>query len=374
MSVGVVILVTTLFLSPFACAAAGVSEGNAVGSDKSGGSLAHQKLEVHLFGGDMRPGAPLARWYRDIGITDVWLYPVHGAFPQDQAPETQRSLPQLAEDGILGAYGANAIRYWWFERPVPDYFYYMDSQGADPGKDVIWGTTERAEARWAEVCGNIQRIYGSVRDAGFAGIVYDNEAYYSYAGPAKRWLWEGHEGQLGPTGNYYRRGKQVGSAIMSVWPNPRVMMVYSFGYPGEYWWYKGFKDSGVDLYLAVEHTYGAGPAKSGDQWYQHWWRPGKLTGIVEWKRSVFRFLKDNRHVVPGLFPIDFGTGLPNYEFRYFKEQLQQASALAGDGPFSVWLWPQGDFSPERWNDIRFPPGISANDYVNLLKSYSLQNE
>ncbi|MBE3143605.1 MAG: hypothetical protein IMZ61_06740, partial [Planctomycetes bacterium] len=44
------------------------------------------KIQIHLFGGDVSPAAPLAKWYRELGITDVWLYPLKGAFPQDQKP------------------------------------------------------------------------------------------------------------------------------------------------------------------------------------------------------------------------------------------------------------------------------------------------
>ena len=331
------------------------------------------RIEFHLFGGDMTPGAPLASWYKNIGITDVWLYPVNGAFPQDQPRDTQLNVAQMEANGILATYRKNNIHFWWFERPVPDYMYYVDSRVPGAPRDVIWSSSATADARWKSICDGIRSLYGGARNAGFEGIVYDTEAYYSYKGQGIPWLWQGHEGQLGPLGNYYLRGKQVGDAILSVWPNARVMLVYSFGYLAEYWWYKGLQDSGVDVFLAIEHTYGAGPAKAGDHWYQHWWRPGMLAGVVSDKRSSFDFIPDDRHIVSGLFPIDFGTKNLNYEFRYFMEQISQARRLSGGGPFAVWIWPQGPFTPDSWQSVAYPEGVSANDYFELMRSSSLQN-
>ena len=330
------------------------------------------KIQYHLFGGDMRIGAPLAPWYRQIGITDVWLYPLQGAFPQDQRTEDQKSVDDLQREGILRSYNANGIRYWWMERPVPDYLYVIQSRSSDASPGVIWSSGESPDAAWKAICEGIRLTYGGARAAGFEGIVYDNEGYYSYVGPGKPWLWQGHDQELGPQGNYYTRGVQIGKAILSVWPEARVMMVYAIGYPGEYWWYKGFHDSGVDLYLAVEHTYGAGPAKAGDQWYQHWWRPGELKGVVQEKRAFFNFLPDDRHVVSGLFPIDFGAHAPNYDFKYFREQIEQASTLSGSGPFAVWIWPQGEFTPESFRSVAYPAGVTAEDYLGVMRSTSLQ--
>ena len=71
----------------------------------------------------------------------------------------------------------------------------------------------------------------------FAGLVYDNEGYYS--GVCKdpnpvSCLWYQTSafdtkvnGKL-VRGNYYKRGKQIGAAILSAWPDVKVKMVYGF--------------------------------------------------------------------------------------------------------------------------------------------------
>ena len=92
-------------------------------SRAGGNASPSRRIPVHLFGGDLREGAPLAPWYHKIGITDAWVYPLKGAFPQDQRPEAQRTVAELSAAGTLDAYRKNGVRYWWFERPVPDFFY-----------------------------------------------------------------------------------------------------------------------------------------------------------------------------------------------------------------------------------------------------------
>ncbi len=360
-----------LMVAAVACAlgfagAPAVQAGGTPEGQTTPGSL----LAVHLFGGDMRPGAPLAAWYHEIGITDVWLYTVKGAFPQDQDPATQRDPGQLEADGILDSYRQNRVRYWWFERPVPDYLYYNESGSPAAPREVIWSSGASTDAAWASVCEAIADVYPRVRAAGFEGIVYDNEAYYSYQGPGKPWLWQGNERQLGPQGNYYLRGRQVGDAIIRAWPGAKVLMVYSFGYDGEYWWYRGFHDAGVDVFLAVEHTYGAGPPHAGDQWYQHWFRGMHLPATVAWKRAIFNFLPDDQHVISGLFPIDFSAGLQNYDLRYFRQQLQEAQGLSAGNRGAIWLWPQGDFSPQSWEAVHYSDGSTAADYLAALRAVS----
>jgi len=139
---------------------------------------ASRRVEVHLFGGDMTEGAPLAPWYRQIGITDVWLYPFRGAFPQDQLPETQLTSDDLRRTGALRAYRQSGLRIWWFERPVPDVLYTR----AKREDSHLWDDSPATDAVWDEVCRNVTAIYPGARRGGFAGLVYDNEAYYSYQG------------------------------------------------------------------------------------------------------------------------------------------------------------------------------------------------
>jgi hypothetical protein len=328
------------------------------------------RIDIHLFGGDLGPGAPLAAWYRSVGITDVWLYFVKGVFPQDQPPESQLDLASLEDTGVLAGYRREGIRFWWFERPVPDYLYYLNMGLAELESDGIWGRSPSVDRIWESIGISIANTYGRVRNAGFSGLVFDNEAYYSYKGSGTPWLWEGHSRELGLNGNYYRRGLQVGQYIQAAWSGAHIIMVYGIGYPGEYWWYRGFHDSGVDLFLAVEHTYGAGPWKPGDQWYQHWWSPLQLKGVIASKREVFDFIEDDRHILAGLFPIDFTLKSQNYAFRYFAQQLGQAAQLSGNVPFGVWIWPQGPFTPDSWQTINYTDKSSFADYWEIMKSYS----
>ena len=151
----------------------------------------------------------------------------------------------------------------------------------------LWDRSPETDRAWADVCAKIRTIYPQVKAAGFRGVVYDTESYYSYqgdeAGLQKPWVWGGHASQYGPQGMYYRRGQQMGAAMKTAWPGIRVIMVYAFGYPGERWWYEGVRDAGVTLLLGPEHTYGAGPPGDlGAAWYQSWWqgRQQRHTGVA----------------------------------------------------------------------------------------------
>ncbi len=336
-----------------------------------GDAVPSRRTEVHLFGGDVNAGAPLASWYHGIGITDVWLYPMKGAFPQDQRPETQQSAEQLGKAGVLEAYRKNAIRYWWFERPVPDYAYETQKRPDAPGVN-LWDNSEPTRVFWAGVCERVSKIYAEARKAGFEGVAYDGEAYYSFKGDAsgkeKPWVWGGHEDQYGVGGNYYKRGLQVGKAVQAVWPGARVIMVYAFGYSGERWWYQGFKDAGLDVYLGLEHSYGAGPARPGGQWYQSWWGGKKTKATCDSKREAFPFIVDNKHMIAGLFPLDYGPKVPNYEAKYFREQLASAANDDPAGPIAVWLWPP--ISPEGLKGIQYMAGDNAAAYLQVLRDFS----
>ena len=331
-----------------------------------------RRVDVHLYGGDITAGAPLASWYHEIGITDVWLYPLRGAFPQDQRPDSQKTAEDLVRAKTLENYRKNAIRYWWFERPVPDFLYLVGKQ-KDLPKSHVWDDDPKTDARWNDICRRIREIYPTARRAGFAGVVYDNESYYSYAGDEqgkeKPWIWGGHADQYGTSGNYYRRGVQVGRAIRDAWPEARVIMVYAFGYEGERWWYQGVKDGGVDVLIGPEHTYGAGPGDLGSLYYNCWWNGRKTKATCDEKRRQFPFATSNQQVLAGLFPIDFGTRKPNYLARHFREQLVSA-ATEDTTPIHVWLWPQGPFTPESWQSVTYARGDRAEDYLKALREFS----
>jgi hypothetical protein len=332
-----------------------------------------RRVEVHLYGGDTRNGAPMAAWYHSIGITDVWLYPFRGAFPQDTAAEDQRSVADVEQGGTLEEYRRQNIRYWWFERPVPDFFYVKHKTSAFP-QAHLWDSSDLSNRLWEEVVDKISATYAEVRRAGFRGVVFDGEAYYSYqgdeSGNEKPWLWAGHSAEYGKAGNYYRRGLQIGRVICKVWPESKVIMVYAHGYEGEKWWYRGVQDGGVDLYLGLEHTYGAGPGELGNQWYQSWWQGRNTKQTCDWKRTVFPFVKSHARMIAGLFPIDFGKKAPNYRARYFRQQVSQAAGADPQGPIPVWIWPQGPFTPQRWQEIEYADGDDAEEYLQVLRDYS----
>ena len=336
-----------------------------------------RRVEVHLYGCDTDKGAPLALWYRSVGITDVWLAYPKGAFPVDAGPESQGiySLDELKAAGTLGAYRKNHIRYWWFERPVPDFFYER-SKRPDFPQSHLWDSSTETDVLWTDVCHKIKSIYPQVREAGFSGIVYDSESYYSYQGDVpgkeKPWVWGGHDDQYGTNGNYYKRGLQMGKAINSVWPKAKMIIVYAFGYTGESWWYRGIQDGGVNLYIGPEHTYGAGPTDQdlGDAWYQSWWQGRKTKETCDWKRTQFPFIRDNQHVNAGLFPLDFGTKKAMYRAKYFREQLAGAANEDPQGPIPVWIWASGPFTPEGFQSIKYASGETAEDYLGALRDYS----
>jgi hypothetical protein len=147
-------------------------------------------------------------------------------------------------------------------------------------------------------------------------------------------------------------------------------MVYAFGYEGEAWYYRGVKDGGADFYIGPEHTYGAGPPERGNQWYQSWWQGRKTKDTCDWKRAQFSYIADNQHVMAGVFPIDFGAKTPNYRAEYFHEQLQSAAEADSKGPIAVWIWPQGPFTPQSWQEVKYASGESADDYLQVLREYS----
>lgn len=331
--------------------------------------VAERRTEVHLFGADMTDGAPLAAWYQSIGLTDLWLYPFKGIFPQDQRPEDQRTPEQAAE--LLEAYRAHNLRCWWMERPVPDVFY----QVANGEGRHLWDGSPETDKLWDDVCRRVAETYPRAKAVGFRGVVYDNESYYSYQGDEKGdekpWVWGGHSAEYGEQGHYYLRGLQVGRAIKQAWPEAKVVMVYAFGYEGERWWYQGFQDAGLELYVGPEHTYGAGPKDLGDAWYQSWWQGRDLVATCDWKRTQFPFVRDNTRFMAGLFPIEFTTKKPNYRARYFREQMSQAANADPAGPIPVWIWPQGPFTPESWEQVQYAAPDTAESYLQAMRDYSV---
>ena len=72
----------------------------------------------------------------------------------------------------------------------------------------------------------------------------------------------------------------------------------------------------------------------------------------------------------GLFPIDFMARKPNYRARYFREQLSQAANSDPAGPIPVWIWPQGPFTPESWQQVRYAGTDTADSYLQAMREFS----
>jgi hypothetical protein len=149
-----------------------------------------------------------------------------------------------------------------------------------------------------------------------------------------------------------------------------MIMVYAFGYRGEYWWYKGFADAGINLSLGIEHTYGAGPMELGEVWYQSSWQGKTLKRICDDKRKSFDFILDNQHIVAGIFPLVLDDMKPNYSSLDFEQQMRSAALEDSKGAISVWLWTQGAFTQERLDKIQYPKNDSSEKYISILKRYS----
>jgi hypothetical protein len=200
------------------------------------------------------------------GVTDAWIPYLQGAFAVDccqtRTPAGDAafergglhaglvSLEQAKHEKLVDSYVSAGIRPWFMERPVPD-FEWTSTAGAI-GPELWNGSSAHADAGWAELAKNITEVYPRVKQLGFAGLVFDNEGYYSgtctvNATPVSC-LWDQHDAQTGRISeSYYKRGKQVGDAIAGVWPGARITMVYGFPYQGLIEWVRGAFFSPIGL-------------------------------------------------------------------------------------------------------------------------------
>eukprot|EP01045_Picozoa_sp_COSAG04_P008707 COSAG04_NODE_488_length_13495_cov_24.281257_12_plen_377_part_00 len=248
-----------------------------------------RRLSVAYYGApNSNVSAADAAFFKSVGVTDAWTPYLAGAWPVDccdcRRPGHESkscatdakggaavyakeglhgglvSLQQAKDERLVETYQAAGINTWFFERPVPDYQW--TGAAGTIGKG-LWNNSDEIDASWAALAVNISTVYPQVKAMGFAGLVYDNEGYYSKTckdpGPVSC-LW--HErsafdktvgGKL-VRGNYYKRGKQVGAAIAAAWPNAQVIMVYGFPYPGLVQWAQGHIDAGVRVQIGTEHT------------------------------------------------------------------------------------------------------------------------
>jgi len=82
-------------------------------------------------------------------------------------------------------------------------------------------------------------------------------------------------------------------------------------------------------------------------------------------------MQSNQHMIAVLFPIDFGKKAPNYLARCFREQVSQTANSDPHGLIPIWIWPQGPFTYDLWQEIVFAAGDTAEDYLQVLRDYSL---
>eukprot|EP01052_Picozoa_sp_SAG31_P027586 SAG31_NODE_2592_length_5424_cov_1.685258_4_plen_278_part_00 len=221
-----------------------------------------RRLSISYYGAPSNVTAETASFLRSVGVTDAWVPYLSGAFGVDCCDcrrighrsgvctmDAKSSATAYAKEGLHGGlvslqrikheqmvetYAKAGIKAWFFERPVPDFEW--TGMAGTIGK-AMWNSSAEVDARWAALVANISTVYPQVKALGFAGLVYDNEGYYSGVckdpGPVSC-LWHQSSafdatvnGKL-VRGNYYKRGKQVGAAILAAWPDVRVKMVYGF--------------------------------------------------------------------------------------------------------------------------------------------------
>ena len=107
-----------------------------------------------------------ASFLQSVGVTDVWIPYMQGAFAVDCCHTNAYaagglhagllSLQQAKHDKLIETYAGAGIKSWFFERPVPDYEW--TGQPGTIGPDM-WNTSDKIDARWAEVVRNISTVY-----------------------------------------------------------------------------------------------------------------------------------------------------------------------------------------------------------------------
>ena len=309
----------------------------------------------------------LPAFYRSLGFTAVWTPYVQGAFAVDVADWA--ALPTVAEvvaSGTLRQYASAGLAVHFFERPVPSWLWVRYQQLRGPTDNTtLWDDTPLADALWAQAASNISRVYPQVRAAGYQGLVYDSEDYY---GQGVFWMLAAH---AGPNGSYYRRGRQVGTAIAAAWPDVNLTDVYGIPEPGWRWFLRGLQDGGVRLRAGLEHTYGAGPCQPGAPWYTCWWRHNSTWAVAQADlQSLTPAFANATAVAPrvaaGLFPFDLSASpKANYLLEYFAQQLHSALCDGPAGPLPVWLWVPGALNATTWAALP-----DHQQYQSLLSSYT----
>ena len=59
------------------------------------------------------------------------------------------------------------------------------------------------------------------------------------------------------------------------------------------------------------------------------------------------------------------------DFLHLILQVSQTANSDPHGPIPIWIWPQGPFTCDLWQEIVFAAGDTAEDYLQVLRDYSL---
>ena len=112
----------------------------------------------------------LPAFYRSVGVTDVLLPYIAGAFDVDN--NTRMLLPDQARPTVR-RYAEEAISAWMFERPAPAAEWVEHK--------FLWNSSMESDALWTRIIVRLAQRYPAARAAGFAGLSFDCEDYVSPA-------------------------------------------------------------------------------------------------------------------------------------------------------------------------------------------------
>jgi len=304
----------------------------------------------------------------DLGVTDLWLDYVETAFPQTN--HNSGFAPWVASDAFTQL-RSRGIRYWLAEHEA---FTQQVNAPADLHNHRAWQTTLR----------QMRALYAEAKRLGFRGLVYDAEdyngvtkettaRYEDVADHVDAWCFAD---ELGYSGMYYQRGRQVGQVIKEAWDCP-LMQVYEArmyaGKPdcraGNYWWLLGIHDAGVEIWIATEKTYGAGEGELDGK--------GMLPHLVRWFVRLPEFIPKVQEafpfatrILPGFHPWNTRTRRPHYLPRYLDEQLTQAANCAP----GYWIYTEGTSHAGDPRDVLDAAlceeaGVTPEQYLSVFRKH-----
>ncbi|MBN1343117.1 MAG: discoidin domain-containing protein [Phycisphaerae bacterium] len=326
------------------------SVGRFVRIEFRGGSGDGAIGDVELFGFENRPERHLMCWSgdierdflekldyfdRDLGVTDLWLDFVETAFPQTNH---NSGFDLWVESGALEGFRKRGIRYWLAEHEA---FTFLVNGPEDL----------RDERRWLTTLRQARHVYARAKALGFRGLVLDAEDYggVTKAAEAKYQEVADHvdawcfADEFGVSGMYYHRGREYGQVLKEAWDCPLIQVYEARMYAGKpdcragnYWWLKGIHDSGVEIWIATEKTYGAGKLEIGSDSPAHcrqW-----FVRLPEFMPKVHEAYPFAARVLPGFHPWNTRIKQPNYLPRYLDEQLDAARDCAR----GYWIYCEGN--------------------------------